>query len=360
MALPMPLDVGIRVFLLFFFVLNLVLALTYLERKVIGRIQQRLGPMRTGPFGLLQAPADAIKLLTKEDLIPANADKLVFKAAPYAVFVPLFVALIAVPFTSDLLVRSMDMGIFYFVAVSSFSIVGVVMAGYGSSNKYALLGGVRAAAQMVSYELPLVMSILGIAMLTESLNLKTIVEQQGIAPFIILQPVGLFIFIVSALAELNRSPFDIPVAESEVVGGPYVEYSGMRWGIFYLAEYANLFAICALGTLLFLGGWTWPFLGAQDPSLTERVLGVVWFFGKTFIFIFAMFWLRATLPRLRIDQLMTFAWKLLLPLAFVNLFITGVYLINGWPSWTLFLMSAIVIIAAGYIVYARENRRVPA
>ncbi|MBI4299854.1 MAG: NADH-quinone oxidoreductase subunit NuoH [Chloroflexi bacterium] len=330
----------IRVAIAIGFVLTTVLVLIWLERKVIGHIQQRLGPMRTGFHGFLQSPADAVKLLVKEDIIPAAADRWAFQLAPALVFVPIFLTVVSIPFTRTLVVRNLDLGLFYVFAISSISIVGIVMAGWASGNKYALLGSVRAGAQMVSYEIPLVFSILGVAMVAGSLNLETIVDAQRGLWYIVLQPVGMFIFLVASLAELNRTPFDIPVAESEVVGGPYVEYSGIRWGVFFLSEYANTFIISALAAVVFLAGWRGPLLP-----------GWLWFLIKTYAIILIIFWFRATLPRLRIDQLMTFAWKLLLPLAFVNLLITGLYLVYDWPRWILFVASVAVLAVASRLVY---------
>ena len=242
MSFEFPADPVIRLVLLAAVVFNVVLILTYLERKVLGRIQQRMGPMRTGPHGVLQAPADAIKLMTKEDLVPNDADKLVFGLAPFLVFVPIFMMFVAIPLTASLVVKSLDLGIFYLVAFSSLHIVGLLMAGWGSNNKYALLGGVRSAAQLISYELPLAFAIMGVVILTGTLNLTGVVDWQAAVgmPLAVFQPLGLLIFLIASLAEMGRTPFDIPMAESEVVGGPWVEYSGMRWAIFFLGEYAKI------------------------------------------------------------------------------------------------------------------------
>ena len=337
--MPILLDALLRVALMLGFVFTVVLVLIYAERKILGHIQQRLGPMRTGFHGILQSPADAIKLLVKEDLTPITADRWVYRLAPYLVFVPIFMIFVVIPFSDDLVIRHLDMGLFYIVAFSSLSIVGMLMAGWGSDNKYALLGGVRAAAQLISYELPLGISILGVALLAQSLSLREIVNSQNPVPFLFLQPMGLLIFLSASLAELSRTPFDIPVAESEVVGGPLVEYSGMRWAIFFLAEYANLFLMAAVVTLIYLGGWSWPLQLPQEwfGGWAARLLAVSLFLAKTSVMVLAVFWLRGTLPRLRIDQLMTFAWKTIIPFSFVNLLITGsamlyggVALLAGW------------------------------
>ncbi len=347
------LDALIRVGLMLGFVFNIVLVLVYVERKVLAHIQQRLGPMRTGFHGILQSPADAIKLLVKEDLAPLTADKWVFRLAPYLVFVPIFMMFVAIPFTSSIVVRHLDMGLFYLVSFSSVSIVGMLMAGWGSDNKYALLGGVRAAAQLISYELPLGISILGVALLTQSLSLRDIVAAQYPLPFLFAQPLGFIIFLTASLAELSRTPFDIPVAESELVGGPLVEYSGMRWGIFFLAEYANLFATSAIGAIIYLGGWSWPFSALQGEGWLIQALAVIWFFIKVFALIYIVFWLRGTLPRLRIDQLMTFAWKLLIPFSFLNLLITGAAVVYGTAVLALVWVATAGL---GYTIYAYTRR----
>ena len=349
-------DPFFRLFLMLNFVMFIVLVLIYVERKVLGHIQQRLGPMRTGFHGLLQTPADAIKLLVKEDLTPNTADRWVFQLAPFMVFIPIFMLFVTIPFTGDLVVRNLDLGIFYLVAFSSLHVVGMLMAGWSSDNKYALLGGVRAAAQLVSYELPLAFAILGVVLLTGTLNLRVIVEAQGWVPFLFLQPLGVLIFLVAALAELSRTPFDIPVAESEVVGGPLVEYSGMRWSVFFLAEYANLFATAAIATAIYLGGWEWPFQPSSDllAGWPARVIATVWFLVKTFAIILLVFWLRGTLPRLRIDQLMNFAWKMLIPFSFVNLAITAAAVVYGWA---LLLAGWLATGGFVYLVYARSRRQ---
>lgn len=347
------LDAAFRSSLMLLFILTTVLVLTWLERKILARIQMRMGPMRTAPFqmhGVLQAPADAVKLLVKEDLTPAAADRWVYQMAPYLVFVPGFLVLVSLPFTRELLIRNLDLGLFYIVAISPLSIIGLILAGWGSGNKYALLGGVRSAAQLVSYEIPLLLSVLGVVMLTGSLNLGVIVEGQRALPFLFLQPLGFLLFLTAGLAELNRSPFDIPTAESELVGGPFIEYSGMRWGIFYLAEYGNIFIISALSTVLYLGGWIWPYLPPAEwlGGWGERLVAAGWFLIKSYAVILIIFWLRGTLPRLRVDQLMTFSWKFLLPLAFLNVLLTAIYLIYGWLALLASLVISLAIVIPLY------------
>jgi NADH-quinone oxidoreductase subunit H len=323
-----------------------VIVLTYVERKVLGRLQMRLGPMRVGPYGTLQSLADTVKLLTKEDLRPQTADRWTFELAPFVVVVPVFMALVTLPFTADLFVRNLGLGLFYIVAVSGVSVVGFVMAGWGSDNKYALLGGLRAAAQLISYEIPLVLAVLAVAMIGQSLNLVELVDSQGRVPFVVWQPLAFLIFLVAGLAELYRQPFDIPVAESEVVGGPLVEYSGIRWSMFQMAEVANMVLISVLGSLLFLGGWNWP-LGNGAGVVLQVPLIVV----KASMFILLFMWLRGTLPRLRIDQLMAFCWQILLPFAFLQIIINGWVLVYGWPDWVMGALSGTAALAAGYLTY---------
>lgn len=306
----------IAALLMLIFVMLSAMILPYLERKIIGHFQARLGPMRTGFHGILQLPADAVKLIAKEDVIPSQVDRLGFKLAPYVVFVPYFMVFAAIPFYRHIVPASLKLGLFYILAISSLSVLGTLLAGWASNNKYALLGGMRSAAQVVSYELPLVFSVLSVVMIAGSLNLSRIVDSQSPIPFLMLQPVGLFIFFTSGLAELNRSPFDIPHAESEIIAGPHIEYSSIRFGLFQMAEYANFYAVSALVTLIYLGGWNGPFLP-----------GVVWFLLKSYLVVFIIFWIRATFPRLRPDQLMSFCWKYLLPLSLLNLFVTSVFVI---------------------------------
>jgi NADH-quinone oxidoreductase subunit H len=326
-----------------------VIILTWVERKVIGRLQMRLGPMRVGPYGTFQGIADTIKLLTKEDVRPQTADRWVFELAPFAIVVPTLMAVVAIPFTADLFIENLTLGLFYFVAVTGLSIVGFVMAGWGSDNKYALLGGVRAAAQLISYEIPLVMAVLAVAMVPQSLNLAQIVGGQEDTPYILYESLAFLIFAIAGLAELYRPPFDIPVAESEVVGGPFVEYSGIRWSMFQLGEYVNLVLISILGSLIFLGGWLWPWsmFDQSVPAAAQIAIMLV----KTSAFILFFMWMRASLPRLRIDQMMSFCWQLLLPFAFLQIIINGLVLVYDWPNETLFLLSGAAAAAAVYLTY---------
>ena len=325
-----------------------VLALTYVERKFVGRIQMRLGPRRTGPYGIMQPIADMVKILLKEDLRPASADRIAFELAPFLAFVPAFLTLLVLPFTAKWDVRVLDLGLLYFIAVSGLTVLGYVFAGWASDNKYALIGALRVAAQLISYEVPLVLAVLALAMLAGSLNLVEIVEKQGRVPFIVWQPLGFFLFMAAAVSDLTRRPFDVAAAESEVAGGPWIEFSGIRWSILYaLTEYTNMFALCTLGSLIFLGGWNWP-LGLEWGWWWQLAL----IFAKTSVLILVVMWVNATFPRVRVDQLMSFCWKLLLPLAFVQVFLNGLILVYDWPDWTFLVTSGLALAAAGYIVYS--------
>ena len=343
-----------RVSLALFAVFNLLtvfaISLVWLERKLLGRLQGRVGPTRVGPFGLLQPIADAIKLLMKEDLVPGGSQRLLFYVAPLLVFVPAFVVWLTIPFAQDLVVRNLDLGLFFFVAVSVLGIVGLVLAGWSSNSKYAVLGGYRAAAQLVSYEIPIIMAILVVGILADSLNFVEVVEAQSTVPYAAIVPVAFAIFLVAGLAEVGRTPFDIYFAESEVVGGPFVEYSGAHWAIFFLAEYVNTFVIGMLGALLFLGGWRWPF---DDPP---QIAAVALLLGKAYLIVMVIFWVRGTYPRLRIDQLMSLAWKWLIPLSFAAVIAAAVQLFYGWPQWTLTLMS-LAILAVPIAVQLRAQHK---
>ncbi len=321
-----------------------VLSLTWLERKFLGRLQLRYGPTRTGLFGLLQPLADAVKLIIKEDIIPDSSDKALFWIAPIIVFIPAFMIWVTIPATQDLVLRNLELGLFYIIAFAVVGILGLVLAGWGSANKYGVLGGLRSAAQLISYEIPVILVVVAVAILAESLDLTVIVTKQTSLPYLVVFPLGLVLFFIAGLAEVGRTPFDIYHAESEVVGGPFVEYSGAHWSVFFLAEYINTFASAALTTLLFLGGWLGP-----GPLW----LGIVWFFLKVYAVILVIFWVRGTFPRLRIDQLMAFAWKVMVPLSFYAVVITAVYQFYGWPGWTLTLMSLLGLGVVGYLVYQR-------
>ncbi|QIZ66085.1 NADH-quinone oxidoreductase subunit NuoH [Geobacillus subterraneus] len=288
------------------------------ERKVMGFMQGRIGPNQVGGrLGLLQTVADVLKLLLKEDTIPKAADRPLYVLAPIIAFTPSFMVLAVLPFTDAFRFADIGVGLLYYIAVSGLTTVGVVAGGWASNNKYALLGGMRAAAQMISYEIPLVMSALGVVLLAGSMNLVDIVNAQKDVWFLFAQPLAFLIFLIAAVAELNRTPFDLPEAESELVAGFHVEYSGFRWAFFMLAEYVYLFAMAALTTILFLGGW-------HPVAFLGWIPGAVWFALKFCAIVFVLIWFRATFPRVRADQLMEFAWKVLLPLSLVNIVLTAV------------------------------------
>jgi len=322
-----------------------VLSLTWLERKTLGRLQRRLGPTRTGPMGIIQPLADGLKLILKEDIVPASSERAIFWSAPVIVVVSAFMIWVTIPASHDAVLRNLDLGLLYIIAFAVVGILGLVLAGWGSANKYGTLGGLRAAAQLISYEIPVIMVVISVAMLAGSLNMRVIVAEQSGYPYALIQPLGLVIFFIAGLAEVGRTPFDIYFAESEIVGGPFVEYSGAHWSVFFLAEYINTFAIAALTVLLFLGGWSGPFLSENWV--------IVWFLLKVYAVILVIFWIRGTFPRLRIDQLMAFAWKVMVPLSFFTILITAVYKFYEWPDWSLTLMSAAGLLAVGYAIYRR-------
>ncbi len=312
-----------KIIVVFGLMLLSVSYLTWLERKVIGDIQVRLGPMRVGPHGLLQPIADGIKLLFKEEIVPQAADRMLYLLAPAVALIPAFISFAVIPFgdqvqlfgqTIDLVIADVNIGLLYVFGVASLGVYGIVLGGWASNNKYALLGGLRSSAQMISYELSLGLSVVGVVMLSQSLSLVQIVDAQVETWFIILQPIGFLIFLICAIAEINRAPFDLPEAETELVAGFHVEYSSMKFAMYFMAEYANMITVSAMATTLFLGGWKGPWL----PP-------VVWFLIKLYLFIFLFIWLRATLPRFRYDQLMRFGWKVLLPLALANVMVTAVF-----------------------------------
>ena len=293
-------------------VLTIAAGLIWLERRLLALWQDRYGPNRVGPAGLLQVLADTIKLLWKEDWIPPFADKPVFIIAPAVIMITVLMSFAIIPFAPGLLVADLGIGVLFFLAMSSLGVYSVVLAGWSSDNKYSLLGGMRAAAQMLSYEVFMGLSLMGVVMLAGSFNLREIVEAQHRMWFCIPQFLGLIVFIVAGIAETHRLPFDLPEAESELVAGFHSEYSGLKFGMFFVGEYLGITLISAMVVTLFFGGWLGPVL----PP-------VVWFFLKTFVFIGGFILLRATLPRPRYDQLMSYGWKVMLPLALLNLVLTG-------------------------------------
>ena len=355
MSIQTAIYLAIGATILFVFLSVMVLVLTWLERKALARIQMRMGPMRVGFHGALQPIADALKLVAKEDILPSWADRRVYWLAPLAVFIPAFLLWVTIPVAWDIALANLDLGLFYIVAISVLSVMGLVMAGWSSANKYAMLGGLRAAGQLVSYEIPFIMAILAVAMLAQTLNLRDIVEAQSTFAYVLILPLSLFLFLTAGLAELGRTPFDIHHAESEVVGGPFVEYSGAHWAAFFLAEYINTFTIAALTALLFLGGWGWPTM--PFDGMLHSALSVLWFMLKTYAVILVIFWIRGTYPRLRIDQLMAFGWKLLVPLSFINIVLVGVVLFYGWSLWVLSLLSVITLAITFFIIVRNAGTR---
>lgn len=312
------------------FILFIVLYLVYGLRKIMGWIQSRIGPNRVGPYGLAQTIADALKLLTKEDIMPAMADKWPFIVAPIIVFVPAYMVYVVIPFGEGAgwVAQDLSIGVLYIAAVLSMPIVGIVTAGWASNNKWSLLGSYRAAAQIVSYEVPLVLATVPPVMLAGALSLQSIIEAQagtwlGILPkwFIASQVIGFIVYMAAALAEGNLTPFDIMEAESELVAGFNTEYSGMKFALFFLAEFAGMFTMSAVAVVLFFGGWL-----PLHPSLSF-IPPVVWFLAKTGVLIFVLMWIRSTLPRVRVDQLMGLGWKVLIPIALLNIAWTGIFIL---------------------------------
>jgi NADH-quinone oxidoreductase subunit H len=304
--------------------------LTFYERRALARIQVRIGPNRAGPSGWLQPVADGIKLIFKEEVIPARAYKVLFILAPMITVFPALVILAVIPWgtaitifgrTIPLYLTDINVGVLYLVAIASISVYGIVLAGWSSNNKYAMMGGIRSSAQMISYELALGLALIGPILIAGTMSLMGIVEAQSPVWFIIYQPVGALVFFIASVAEVNRAPFDMPEAEQELTAGYHAEYSGMKFALFFMAEYVKMIAISAIGATLFLGGFRGPFVD-QLP-----ILGPFYLFFKILVLLFILIWLRATLPRLRYDRLMAFGWKFLLPVALANVFLTAVVLV---------------------------------
>ena len=327
-----------KVLVAFVFVLLTVAYATYAERKIIGHMQVRLGPMRTGWHGLLQPIADGVKLVFKEEIIPSQSSKFAFLLAPLVALIPAFISFAVIPFGDQVTVFGytiplqiaayydqqgqqvfdMNIGVLYILAMASLGVYGVVLAGWSSNSKYSLLGGLRAAAQMISYELAAGLALISVFMLSESLSLhKIVADQAGGAWYVFKQPLAFVIFFICSLAEINRTPFDLPEAETELVSGFITEYSSMKYAMFFMAEYANMITVCAVTTTLFLGGW-------HGPAILP---GWCWFVAKVYFLIFACMWIRATYPRYRYDQLMRLGWKVFLPLTLVNVVVTGIWVV---------------------------------
>lgn len=314
-SLPLPVQVLIiaaGALAIMNILLLVVMLFVYIERKVAGHIQSRLGPMEVGPHGTFQLIADAFKLLTKQDVLPEHSDKLIFRMAPVLIILPAFISLSLIPFSESLQFADFDAALLLIFALTSFVSMALLMAGWSSNNKYSLLGGIRSAAQVLSYEIVLILSTLSIVILAGSLSLREIVAAQSPLWYVVKQPLAFLVFFVASVAELNRTPFDIPEAESELVAGYFTEYSGMRFALFFLAEYANMFLAACIITVLFLGGWHGPFLP-----------GIVWFCLKVLLVVLVFIWMRWSFPRFRVDQLMSFGWKVLIPLSLLNVLFTG-------------------------------------
>jgi len=326
---------------------------TILERKGLGRFQNRYGPNRVGPYGLLQPLADGLKSLTKEDIVPRSADKVVHLLAPLVLVVAAFLGYAVLPVGRNMVAIDLDAGVLYFFAAGSMVELSIFMAGWSSRNKYSLLGAMRAIAQMISYEVPLILSAIAVIMTVGSLSTVAIVEKQagytGIWPhWFVFTPwgfAGFVLFMVAATAESNRSPFDLPEGESEIIAGYYIEYSGFKFALFFLGEYIGMFAVSGLAITLFLGGWAAPF------SFLNWIPSYLWFFAKLFALIAMFIWVRSTLPRLRMDQLMNFAWKFMLPMGLLNLVNVGVwrFLPPGLSRW----LVCVILIVIPYILLGR-------
>jgi len=319
----------VKIGFVFFILLTGAAYMVLAERKLLGRMQLRYGPNRVGPFGLLQPLADAVKLVTKEDFIPSQADKTLFFVAPGIAAVTALLTFAVVPFGPPvtlfghevpLVICDLNIGVLYFLGLSSLAVYGVTLGGWASNSKYALLGGIRALAQLISYELSMGLSIVPVVLMARSFSLTDIVNAQAAIPFALKNPLAFIIFLISVLAESKRVPFDMPEAENEIVAGFHTEYSGMRFGLFFVGEYINVIILSSMVTIFFLGGWHGPLL----PP-------IVWFFAKVMLISFCFIWTRGTLPRLRYDQLMHFGWKILVPLALANVIVTGAVLLwlNG-------------------------------
>lgn len=352
-AIATPLGKVVQAIVVCTFAAVTFLALTYTERKVIARVQDRIGPNRVGPLGLFQPLADAIKMFTKEQTMPAIADALVFQIAPVLAAVPALMLFAVIPFGRDMVASDMDAGIIYLIAIGSLAEIAILMGGWASRNKYSLLGAMRAVAQMISYEIPLVLALMGVIMMSGSLRLNDLVEAQ-VLPFVLLQPLAFILFVISAAAETGRSPFDIIEAESEIVAGYHTEYAGMQFGLFQMGEFLGFYAQSCIMATIFFGGWRGP----------EILPSWLWFWLKSWIGVFIFQWaFRSTFPRLRIDQLQAFCWKFMVPAALLNVFVTSIVaklfpitqVVNGQlqqvPSGADWLVIAGVYLAANLLTF---------
>jgi NADH-quinone oxidoreductase subunit H len=329
------------------------LTLTVMERKVIARIQNRIGPNRVGPWGIFQAIPDAIKMLTKEDIVPANADKPVFNIAPPLIFAGAALLWAVIPFGRGMIGQDLNVGVLYLVAIGSISTIAIIMAGWSSNNKFALVGAFRVVAQLLSYEIPMVLAIAAVVLLVGTMKMSQIVELQTV-PFIVVLPAAFIAYMLAAAAETGRAPFDLVEADSEIVAGYMIEYSGLKFGWFYIAEYGNLLAVSAIATTLFLGGWRGPFAG-QIPAL-----GPLYFITKTVLIVFLLMWIRGTWPRFRIDQMLALAWKVLVPLGLFTLLWVAVVIklpVPTFVQWGLGLGGNLVAIFITLTIMGRSAKR---
>ncbi len=323
--------------------------LTLLERKLVGRIQNRYGPNRVGFWGLFQPLADGVKMLTKEDIVPAGADKFAHFLAPVVIVIPALLIFAVIPFGRGMVAVDLSIGILFFLALSSTTTIWIFVAAWASRNKFSLLGGMRSVAQMISYEIPMVLSIVPVLLVVGSFSTVSIVEAQNGFNWFVFTPwgiIGFLLFFLTGVAEVNRTPFDLPEGESEIVAGFHTEYSGMKFALFYMAEFMNTFSISAIVATLYLGGWQGPWL----PSW-------IWFFIKTYALIFVMMWFRGTLPRLRVDQLMGFAWKFLLPLSLANILATGIWLEFQAPAN--YVITFLILAICLFALYVANKPDIP-
>ena len=357
-GLPTPVGyiavVAFFAFLLLNFIMLIAGVTSWLERRVWARIQSRIGPNRVGPQGVIQWLADGIKNVLKEDIVPELADRPLFKLAPYLAMAGFFGAFATIPFGDGLIVADLNVGVLYISAITALVVVGILMAGWSSNNKWALLGGIRSAAQIISYEIPAALAIITVVLFTGTLSMQEIIRAQGWAPwrwFLFDNPflfVSFFIFFISALAEGNRTPFDLPEAESELVAGAFTEYSGLRSLLFFLVEWGNLYVIGALCTTLFLGGWQVPHI--TDNAVILGLLQVITFFGKAYFIVFLAMWIRGTLPRVRVDQLMTLCWKYFVPIAFVNM-IGAMFYFVLLPQGSMVVRTGMFLFGVATLIY---------
>lgn len=340
-----------------------VVAFTYMERKVIARIQDRVGPNRAGPLGVLQGFADAVKMLTKEDITPAEADRIVYNLAPGLAVIGVILIYAVLPFAPGVVGADLNVGVLYVVAVGGIGTMAALMAGWSSDNKYSLLSAFRVVAQMISYEVPVIIALLIVVLAAGSMQMGEIIDAQDV-PFLFTLPLAFFIFFVATIAEIGRSPFDLLEAESEIVAGFHVEYSGMKFAFFFIGEYMHLFVGAGLVTTLFLGGWRGPFLGVvlSEIPILGMLLGFVYFLIKTVFVIFLMMWVRGTLPRFRIDHLLDFGWKFLVPVGLLGLIAVALvlklpFLSSSGLKWVGLLVANIVVIIVSLAAVSMAARR---